>query len=242
MNSTDGLEQGAQQDLKRVILQTTSDQAMTEDLLQGNGAILRTLKLPRLSARILKAIDFSQLRDEELQRRVLANITGLEFEELVLRHCRVLSDSSLKAILEHCPNLTLLDLSHSTGVRELTYLNTKAATLETLKLNSISTLTNLSWDGTFQSARLVLPKLKVLDISHSPLKRLDLEAPNLKRLFNRSAALPPNFTLECSSLEVLAVNNLSIAKALISRDLPSILHFGTATIRRVDQIDLRMLR
>ena len=127
-------------------------------------------------------------------------------------------------------------------MRELTYLNTKAATLETLKLNSISTLTNLSWDGTFQLARLVLPKLKVLDISHSPLKRLDLEAPNLKRLFNRSAALPANFTLKCSSLEVLAVNNLSVARALISRDLPPILHFGPATIRRVDQIDLRMLR
>ena len=80
--------EGALQDLKRVILQTTSDQAMKEDLLQGNGAILRTLKLPDISARILKAIDFSQLRDEELQRRVLANITGLEFEELVLRHCQ----------------------------------------------------------------------------------------------------------------------------------------------------------
>ena len=136
-----------------------------------------------------------------MQRRVIANITGLEFEELVLRHCRVLSDSSLKAILEHCPKLTLLDLSHSTGVRELTYLNTKAATLETLKLNNISTLNNLSWDGTIQSARLVLPKLKVLDISHSPLKRLDLEAPNLKHLFNRSAVLPSQ--LYFKMLEVL---------------------------------------
>ena len=38
--------EGARQDLKRVILLTTSDQAMTADLLQGNGAILRTLNSP----------------------------------------------------------------------------------------------------------------------------------------------------------------------------------------------------
>ena len=66
----------------------------------------------------------------------------------------------------------------------------------------------------------MLPKLKLLDISYSPLKRLDLEAPNLKRLLNRSALLPSDFTLKYSKLEVLAVNNLSLAKALISRDIP----------------------
>ena len=64
----------------------------------------------------------------------------------------------------------------------------------------------------------MLPALKVLDISHSPLTRIDLAAPNLKRLFNRSEVLPANFTLKCGNLEVLAVNHLSIAKALHFRE------------------------
>jgi len=221
----------ARKDLKRILQAHATQEAIRDDLITGQGLTLKALDLPEVSESVLKTLDFSQL-PKDSQKLVLARITGLNFRRLHLAGCQVLTDRKLKAILTTCSNLTFLDLGNSKGVSKLTYLQKYCPSLQKLNLRGISTLQNLSSDRGRAKAPLVLPALEQLDISHCQIKRLHLQAKNLKVFRCRGSAFPVDFTLDSNRLDSLSVDDRKHLRRLIQLYKPQTICFGKTEIRQ----------
>ncbi len=212
------------------------DQAISEDLINGEGQQLKTLRSPDVSNRILKRIDLSKLTDRN-QSRVLQHIKGLTFTHLNLSGCATLTDKHLQGILQHCPNLLALDLSGANGIKKLTYLSKHCLRLRWLWVRGVPTLTNLSWDGWLKSGTLLLPDLQYLDISHcAALQRVALRAPKLKYLTWQGEHIPKVFELEANRLQHLAADSDAVLKTLLQFS-PLTLTFKQARILPIKTFD-----
>jgi Putative nucleotidyltransferase substrate binding domain/Putative nucleotidyltransferase DUF294/Leucine Rich repeat len=228
--------ENSREDLKMVISANTSDKTIIDNLITGDGSMLKTLNLPHISDRALKSIDFSKL-SKEVQAKVIARITGLQFTRLYLRHCTTLSNSKLEAILKFCPDLATLDLSYSKGVISLAYLSQHCPKLKRLDLNCASTLRYLWGNGLYSKEPLKLPSLRSLDISHNQLSNVNLHCDRLKSLACLGDHLPADFILNATDVTTLCANNKSIVEQLRIIYQPQLIRFRETQIHAIDTFD-----
>ncbi len=227
----------AKKDLNKILLAHTTQKAMIEDLVEGEGTVITMLNDPEVSNATLKGVDFSALA-KDVQSHILNRIKGLRFNRLHLSSCQVLTDGILKEILQSCPKLTLLDLGDSSGITRLDYLTALCPGLSKINLRGINTLETIcvtDWRG--RTSPLTFSELRSLDISNCPqLHTLNLQAPTLQNLRCLGRALPSEFLLDCPSLVSLSVDtdaNLS----RLSRYKPQRLLFGDTAIAPVESFD-----